>query len=109
MKKLSGIALLYLVMGAAALADGVIYHIFVDGLACEQCARDIDEQLRKIDGVERVDTLPGKGIVNVRMADGHALDEKQVARVVAGAGVTFRRVEAHPVTAAGVGKQENSL
>ncbi len=43
------------------------------------------------------------------MADGHTLDEKQVATVLADAGVTFRRMEDHPVGAGGAGDQENSL
>jgi len=105
-KILIGTTLLSLAMSAAALADGVIYHIFADGLRCQQCAMTIDERLREIDGVEWVDILPERGIVNVRMADGHALDEKQVATVLADAGVTFRRVEDHPV---GAGDQENLL
>ena len=102
-----GTALLSLAMSAAALADGVIYHVFADGLRCQQCAMVIDEQLRGFDGVERVDILPERGIVNVRMAHGHALDEKQVATVLAGAGVTFHRMEHHPVGDAG--DQEKSL
>ena len=108
-KKLIGTALLSLAMSAAALTDGVIYHIFADGLACQQCAMAIDEQLREIDGVKRVDILPDRCIVNVRIADGHALDEKQVATLLADAGVTFRRLEYHPVAAGGAGDQENSL
>ena len=108
-KKLIGMALLSLAMSAAALAEGVVYHIFADGLACQQCATGIDVQLRIIEGVERVEILPERGIVNVRMADGHALDEKQVAAVLADAGVKFRRMEYHPVDAGGAGDQENSL
>ena len=104
-KKLIGTMLLFLAMSAAALADGVIYHIFADGLACEQCAVAVDLQLRDIEGAERAEVLPERGVVNVRMADGYALIEKQVVTVLADAGVTFRRMEQHP---AGSGDQENS-
>ncbi len=120
MKKLIVSALLSLVMSTAALADGTIYHIFADGLACQHCAVTIDKQLREIEGVERVDILPERGIVNVRMADGHALSEDQVATMLADAGVTFRRMEQHAVGAggsgtsvtvlqSGIGDRENSL
>ena len=108
-KKLIGTALLSLAMSAAALADDVIYHIFADGLACQPCAIGIDEQLRSIEGVERVEILPERGVVNVRMADGHALIEKRVLTLLADAGVTFRRMEVHPVGSGGAGDQENSL
>ena len=93
MKKLIGTTLLSLVMSTAALAEGVVYHIFADGLACQHYALSIDEKLRAIDGVERVDILPEKGIVNVRVADDHALDEQQVTTVFADAGVTIGRIE----------------
>ena len=103
MKNLIGSALLSLVISMGALADGLIYHIFADGLACQHCAVAIDKQLREIDGIERVDILPERGIVNVRMADGHALSESQVATMLAEAGVTFRRMEQHAVGAGGSG------
>ncbi len=120
MKKLIGLALLSLVINTAALADGIIYHIFADGLACRHCAVAIDKQLREIEGVERVDILPERSIVNVRMADGYALCEHQVVTMLADAGVTFRRMEQHPVGVGGsgidgtvppcgVGDQEKSL
>jgi len=99
MTRLIGAALLSFVISTAALADGTIYHIFADGLACQQCALAIDKQLREIAGVERVDVLPEGGVVNARMTDGYALDEKQVATVLADAGVTFRRMAQHPVGA----------
>ena len=105
MKKLIGTILLSMAMSAAALADGVIYHIFADGLACEQCAVAIDLQLRDIEGAERVEVLPERGVVNVRMADGYALSERQVVNLFADAGVTFRRIEQHPASS---GDQENS-
>ena len=109
MKKLIGPALLPFVLSTAAFAEETVYHLFADGLACQHCAMAIDKQLRKIDGVEWVDILPERGIVNVRIADGYALDEKQVATVLAEAGVTIRRIEEHPVGAGGTGDQENSL
>ena len=63
----------------------------------------------EIDGVERVDIFPERGIVNVRMTDDYALDENQVATLLAETGVTVRRIEKHPVGAGGSGDQENSL
>ena len=96
-------ALLSLVVSTAALADGIIYHIFADGLACRQCALAIDKHLQEIEGVEGIDVLPERGIVNVRMAVGYALSERQVATVLADSGVTFRRMEHHPVGAGETG------
>ena len=103
MKGLIGSALLSLLISTAALADGVVYHIFTDGLTCRDCALAIDKQLREIEGVERVDILPERGIVNVRMADGYALSEGQLVTMLADAGVIFRRMEHHPVGAGGSG------
>ena len=48
MKKLIGTTLLSLVMSTAVLAEGVVYHIFAYGLACQHCALSIDEKLREI-------------------------------------------------------------
>lgn len=109
MKKLIRTALLLFLTSTVAFAAGTVYHIFADGLSCQHCAMTIDQQLREIDGVERVDILPEKGIVNVRVADGYALDEQQVATVLVDAGVTIRRIEKHAFGAAGSGDQENSL
>jgi copper chaperone CopZ len=103
MKKLIVSALLSLLISTAASADGMIYHIFADGLACERCVVTIDKHLREIEGIERVDVLPERGIVNVRMADGYVLNEKQVVTVLTAAGVTFRRMEEHAVGAGGSG------
>ena len=115
MKKLIISSFLSLLMSTTALADETIYHIFADGLACPQCAEAIDKILREIEGVERVDILPARGIVNVRMADGYTLDEKPVSTALADAGVTFGRMEQHAVGAGatmlqpGIEYQENSL
>ena len=106
MKNLVGTIFLSLAMSSAALADEMIYHIFADGLACEQCGIAIELRLREIEGTERVDVLPERGIVNVRMAEGHALDEEQVVTVLADAGVVFRRMEQHPANSE---DQENSI
>ena len=103
--KLIGMIILSLAMSAAALADSVIYHIFAEGLTCQHCVEAIGEQLREIEGVERVEVLAEKGVVNVRMTDGYALMDKQVATVLADAGLTFRRMEQHPASS---GAQENS-
>ncbi len=96
MKRFVLVAILSMMTTAAALAEETIYHIFADGLACELCAASIDKQLRTVDGVERVDVLPDRGIVNVRMADGYVLVEKQVSRLLEDAGVNFRSMEEHP-------------
>jgi len=104
-KKQIGMIVLSLAMSAAASADEVIYHIFADGLTCQQCAAAIDLRLREIEGAERVEVLAERGVVNVRMASGYALIQEQVVNVLADSGVTFRRMEQHP---AGSGDQENS-
>ena len=98
MKQMIGTVGLFLLMGAA-LAEETVYHVFADGLGCAQCAVEINGKLRAIDGVERVEVLAERGVVNVRVADGHALVEKQVASVLAEAGAIFRRMETHPVGA----------
>ena len=47
----------------------------------------------EIDGGERVDIFPERGIVNVCMTDDYALDENQVATLLVETGVTVRRIE----------------
>lgn len=97
MKKLIGFALLSLVIGTAALAEGTQYRMRVDGLACPYCAYGIEKNLKKIDGVEKIDFDLDNGLVTVNVAEGATLTEKQMTKLFKDSGFTFRSMVMKPL------------
>lgn len=69
------------------------YLIYVDGLACPFCAYGIEKQLKKIDGVDKLETDVEKGRVVIVMADGHSLARSDVEQAVDDAGFTLKGFE----------------
>ena len=98
MKQQIAATVLFLAVTTPAFAADTVYHIFADGLACRYCAFAVDKQLRKLAGVSWVDIHLERGLINVRVAEGAALSEQQLRTLLESAGVTFRRVEHHPIT-----------
>ena len=90
MKKLIAPMIAALIWSAAAVADGTQYQMRVDGLACPYCAYGIEKNLRKIDGVERIDVDLNNGLVTVEVAAGVTLTDAQMAKLFTDAGFTFR-------------------
>lgn len=76
-----------------AWAQGAVYHIGVDGLACPFCAYGIEKQLLKLDGVMTVAVDLKAGIVVVAMQDGKTLDRAQADQAVKKAGFSLRSFE----------------
>ena len=85
-------AILYV---GAALADDTHYLVQVDGLNCPFCAYGIEKQLKKLDGVENVDTELALGQISVEVADGDTLSEETVREIIRDAGFTFTRMTQH--------------
>ncbi|MFU8833180.1 MAG: heavy-metal-associated domain-containing protein [Wenzhouxiangella sp.] len=87
-------ALLITLAGAVtAQPESGHYLIHVDGLACPFCAYGIEKQLKKIDGVDKLETDVEKGRVVVVMAEGQALERADVEQAVRDAGFTLRDFE----------------
>ncbi|MCH8250703.1 MAG: heavy-metal-associated domain-containing protein [Proteobacteria bacterium] len=82
---------------ASALADGTQYQMRVDGLACPYCAYGIEKNLKKIDGVDKVDVDLNSGLVTVNVAEGVTLLEAQMSKLISDAGFTFRSMSTVPL------------
>lgn len=93
----TALALSLMLLPLAAFAAQTQYQLRVDGLACPFCAYGIEKELKRTDGVERIDIDINAGTVTVTMADGATMTEAQAARIVKDAGFTlagFKQVEA---------------
>ncbi len=80
---------LSVLLPVAAFAAPTQYQLQVDGLACPFCAYGIEKELKRTDGVERIDIDINAGTVTVTMADGATMTESQAARIVKDAGFTL--------------------
>jgi len=95
-KSIATIVLVLIFTGPAFAAD-TVYHIFAHGMACRYCAFGVDKQLREIEGVKQVDIYLDKGLINVRVKEGTRLTEGQIKTLLENAGVTYQRMEHHPL------------
>ncbi len=84
---------LSLLLPVAAFAAQTQYQLQVDGLACPFCAYGIEKELKRTDGVERIDIDINAGTVTVIMADGATMTEAQAAQIVEDAGFTLSGFE----------------
>lgn len=82
-----------MMMATGAWAEGLVYEVGVDGLACPFCAYGIEKQLSKLDGVQSVETDIKQGLVVVRVQNGKSLDKPQVEQAVKKAGFSLRSLE----------------
>ncbi len=80
---------LVLLLPVAAFAAQTQYQLQVDGLACPFCAYGIEKELKRTDGVERIDIDINAGTVTVTMAAAATMTEAQAARIVEDAGFTL--------------------
>ena len=90
---------LSVLLPVAAFAAQTQYQLQVDGLACPFCAYGIEKELKRTDGVERVEIDINAGTVTVTMADGATMTEAQAARIVKDAGFTLGGFKEAPAQA----------
>jgi copper chaperone len=86
-----------LIGSASALADGTQYQMRVDGLACPYCAYGVEKNLKKIDGVEKIEVDLNNGLVTVDVASGVTLTDAQMAKLFTDAGFTYRSMLTLPL------------
>lgn len=99
-KKFIVLMIIGLIGSAAAVADGTRYQMRVDGLACPYCAYGVEKNLKKIDGVEKIEVDLNNGLVTVDVASGVTLTDAQMAKLFTDAGFTYRSMLTVPPDAA---------
>jgi copper chaperone len=97
MKKTTLLIFALIMWSTAVLADGTQYQMRVDGLACPYCAYGIEKNLKKIDGVNKIDVDLNNGLVTVNVAEGVTLTDTQMTKLFTDAGFTFRSMVTVPL------------
>lgn len=78
--------------------------IWVNGMACPLCSNNVDQQLKRLPGVESVRINLGTGLVSVGLDPANQPTEAALARAVNNSGFTLVRIqmpEASPRTGGG--------
>ncbi len=86
-------AVMLFILPMTAFADGHVYRLRVDGLACPFCAYGVEKKLSSVKGVEKLTLDIDAGHVTVTMAPGAALDEAVARKAISEAGFTLRGFE----------------
>ncbi len=81
------------ILPVTSFADGHVYRLRVDGLACPFCAYGVERKLSSVKGVEKLTLDIDAGHVTVTMAPGAALDEAVARQAISEAGFTLRGFE----------------
>ncbi len=90
MKRFRYLLISALLVVSSAWAQGLVYQVGVDGLACPFCAYGVEKQLQKLDGVQSVKVDIAKGNVVVTMKDNQRLQRKHAEQAVKKAGFSLR-------------------
>lgn len=75
------------------LADERNAILHVRGMSCPLCANNIDKQLLKVPGVEKVAVNLGNGEVHVRLAVAPRPTADELTRAIERSGFTLARIE----------------
>src|SRR5688572_5902909 len=67
--------------------------MLVHGMACPQCAYNIDLQLLKVPGVESVKVDMGKGRVEAKLSPTNPPTREQLAQAIAQTTFTLKKIE----------------
>lgn len=67
--------------------------IRVDGLSCPFCAYGLEKNLKKLEGVEKVDIKVNQGLAEITLKPGKKLEEKALREAVKKAGFTPREIK----------------
>lgn len=80
----------------AQAGDGSGWVADVRGMSCPLCAKNIEKQLSKIQGIVEVSVDLGSGQVKIRYATGYRGDEKTIAKAIEDAGFSVAKVKEVP-------------
>lgn len=64
----------------------------VNGLSCPFCAYGLEKKLKNLDGVTDVAVLLEEGKVQLKVAEGTQLSEKQIQKATKNAGFTAKKI-----------------
>jgi len=67
--------------------------LYVMGMACPLCANNIDKQLLRVPGVEKVSVDLGSGLVTAKLAPANPPSREELAAAIAQSGFTLDRIE----------------
>jgi copper chaperone CopZ len=67
--------------------------MWVHGMACPQCANNVDLQLLKIPGVESVKIDMGSGQVVAKLSPEHPPTKEQLSTAIENTGFTLKKIE----------------
>ncbi len=81
---------LVMIFASVAWAQAPKYSVGVDGMSCPFCVYGLEKQLKKIEGVARVETDLAQGEIVVSMKDGDTLQRESVDQAVTQAGFNMR-------------------
>lgn len=84
---------LFVLPNLSGAQDSEKIVIRVDGLSCPFCAYGLEKNLKKLEGVERVDIKVNDGIAEVTLKEGKKLDDKALKEAVKKAGFTPREIK----------------
>jgi copper chaperone CopZ len=83
---------------APAAFDGPVATLWVKGMGCPQCANNVDLQLLKVKGVEKIFVDLGNGRVLAKLSPAFTPSRDQLARAIHDSGFTLDRIEMPPAT-----------
>ena len=81
-------------LGEADPIEASSATLWVIGMGCPLCANNVDQQLMKIKGVEKVDLNLGTGEVKVALAESNRPTREQLANAIRNSGFTLVKIEA---------------
>lgn len=71
--------------------DSVTLTVY--GMSCPLCSNNLDGQLEKIPGVEKIDVNLDSGAVTLRLGNNHTVTPQQISEAVKAAGFTLAELE----------------
>ena len=75
------------------LREELTARLYVKGMSCPLCANNIDKQLLRVRGVQRVSVDLGTGLVLAKLAPANPPTREQLAGAIAESGFTLDRIE----------------
>lgn len=80
-------------LGAVASGQADTAVLWVRGMGCPQCSYNVDRQLMKVPGVEKVKVDMGTGRVFAQLSPSHPPTSEQLAEAIKETGFTLVRID----------------